>query len=74
MYIVELRLKYLLMNVHYIYLHLCLLHNMFYLTKVGTWNYCILKEKWNLLDHKDPTADDSAEGAHGWPPDLVLLL
>ena len=21
-----------------------------------------------------PTGDDSAEGAHGWPPDSVLLL
>ena len=22
----------------------------------------------------DPRGEDSAEGAHGWPPDLVLLL
>ena len=26
------------------------------------------------MNQKDPTGDDSAEGAHGRPPDLVLLL
>ena len=29
---------------------------------------------WIVLNQKDRTGDDSAEGAHGRPPDLVLLL
>ena len=29
---------------------------------------------WILLNQKEPTGDDSAEGAHGRPPDLVPLL
>ena len=29
---------------------------------------------WILLNKKDPTGDDSAEGAHGRSPDLVPLL
>ena len=28
---------------------------------------------WILLDQQDPTGDDSAEGANGRLPDLVLL-
>jgi len=34
----------------------------------------IIASTWILMNQKDPTGDDSAEGAHGRPPDLVLLL
>jgi len=34
----------------------------------------ITASTWILLKQRDPTGDDSAEGAHGRPPDLVLLL
>jgi len=32
----------------------------------------ITASTWILLNQKNPTGDDSAEGAHGRPPDLVV--
>ena len=34
----------------------------------------ITASTWILFHQKDPTGDDSAEGAHGRPPDLVLFF
>ena len=45
------------------------------LTKVFWINWDLeLISTWILLNQKDPTGIDSAEGAHGRPPNLVLLL
>ena len=33
----------------------------------------ITESTWILLNQKDPTENDLAEGAHGRPPDLVLI-
>ena len=61
------------MYIIFIFIYVCYT-TCFILLKLGLGITAYLKSKWNLLDHKDPTADDSAEGAHGWTPDLVLLL
>ena len=34
----------------------------------------ITARTWILLNQKDLTGDESAEGAHGRPPELILLL